>query len=447
MRKINYFVTVIAAAASVFATSCENESKLGPIDNAVYIEQATPMAGYTKQVLNLTIPGSSESVPVTIRLARPAKEDVHVTVAMDLQSIDEYNEANGKAYQLLPDEYYTIKKDLTIKAGGTSASTDLTTVKDLPDGSYALAVRIASVEGPVEVRGDGNKILYLLKSPNKQTVPTFAPRTSGYGSPTTVLNMQLNNWTVEYWVYFEDTSTASVRNSASTGGAWDSGNPGAGATGGAGWRFYVFPAETQVISGINNFQIFYYPLGGEASCPNMQFKPAGGGAQIGNTPRVKLDSTDPNIYKWVPEEWCHFALTYTSDDTLLRLYINGIPQKFDNGAFEHESRADLTNWGTLKIGETTSNTQSGRYPRFRIAQLRLWNRALNESDLATNMSSALGGDEEGLVGYWKMNETSGSVFKDSNLNGETHDLQFSGSNKVYAINSVVNFSNPNGDGQ
>lgn len=49
--------------------------------------------------------------------------------------------------------------------------------------------------------------------------------------------------------------------------------------------------------------------------------------------------------------------------------------------------------------------------------LRIWNVARSEQEIFDNMGHELTGTEPGLVGYWKFNENTGTVIKDSTPNG------------------------------
>ena len=47
-----------------------------------------------------------------------------------------------------------------------------------------------------------------------------------------------------------------------------------------------------------------------------------------------------------------------------------------------------------------------------IAEVRLWNNALNEDEVKDNMRKVLLGTELGLVGYWRLNEGPGAMIFD-----------------------------------
>ena len=52
-----------------------------------------------------------------------------------------------------------------------------------------------------------------------------------------------------------------------------------------------------------------------------------------------------------------------------------------------------------------------------IAEVRLWNTALNEDEVKDNMRKVLLGTERGLVGYWRLNEGPGGMVFDHSSYG------------------------------
>jgi len=45
-------------------------------------------------------------------------------------------------------------------------------------------------------------------------------------------------------------------------------------------------------------------------------------------------------------------------------------------------------------------------------EVRIWDRALSQSEIEANMCGELIGSEDGLVGYWKFNESTGTTIYD-----------------------------------
>jgi hypothetical protein len=112
--------------------------------------------------------------------------------------------------------------------------------------------------------------------------------------------------------------------------------------------------------------------------------------------------------------WYHLAGVY--DGSYIYLYVNGVM----------ESRTSLTgNIATYQSGYQLAMGQwanfSGSYRRFNgnMDEVSIWNTALTQSQIRAQMCKKLIGNESGLVGYWKMNETSGTSIADATSNNRT----------------------------
>ncbi|MFY0601975.1 MAG: hypothetical protein JXR03_20040 [Cyclobacteriaceae bacterium] len=103
----------------------------------------------------------------------------------------------------------------------------------------------------------------------------------------------------------------------------------------------------------------------------------------------------------MPEKvWAHVAAVVEGD--MVRLYINA--NEVARGTF---SGSPVANTNDLIIGE--SSGFSGRVFNGFIDEVRIWNDSRTQEELRTNYSSQLGGDEEGLIAYYGMNEGSGTM--------------------------------------
>ncbi len=109
-------------------------------------------------------------------------------------------------------------------------------------------------------------------------------------------------------------------------------------------------------------------------------------------------------------EWNHVAIV--RDSGLGRLYINGILQV--EGIVNEGVNPTIINLGGRVV-------QMDRFYSGFIADLRMWNIALSQTDLQENMNNFLSGSEAGLIAYWRLNEGSGQTITDFSGNG--HNLQ------------------------
>lgn len=113
-------------------------------------------------------------------------------------------------------------------------------------------------------------------------------------------------------------------------------------------------------------------------------------------------------------EWFHLVATY--DGTVKRLYLNGV----QIGSQNWSGTICYADNPTFRIG-TSYNVSADRSWVGSLDELSIWNRALTQAEIRDNMCQSLVGNELGLVGYWNMNEGTGSTLGDltSNSNDGT----------------------------
>jgi len=114
----------------------------------------------------------------------------------------------------------------------------------------------------------------------------------------------------------------------------------------------------------------------------------------------------------VVDTWYHVAGVY--DGNFINIYVNGIL----------EARTAMT--GTinnyqgnfaLNFGQWANSANSYRHFNGCIDEVTIWSTALTQTQIRNMMCQKLIGNESGLLGYWRMNESSGSVVTDQTSNG------------------------------
>ena len=116
--------------------------------------------------------------------------------------------------------------------------------------------------------------------------------------------------------------------------------------------------------------------------------------------------SDPNVITL--NAWQHVAVTF--DLGTLTFYVNGLQQGVRFGVPTPVQRA-----GPIHIGKRS--TDNLRFFDGGIDELRIWNRALSQPEIQTNMNVELAGTEPGLIAYYKFNEGAGQTASDSSGNG------------------------------
>ncbi len=150
--------------------------------------------------------------------------------------------------------------------------------------------------------------------------------------------------------------------------------------------------------------VFSTRLGGDAGGFQIEV-----GQGTGGTGRVSVTGVDTWIldsheHEIPLDEWTH--ITYS------RLGNSEEDQGFlINGSWQSESTKSSyhihNNSSPYRIAKTTGHSFDGY-----ISELRIWNRIFSESEIKENMHKTLKGDEDRLIGYWPMNEGSGTTFFD-----------------------------------
>lgn len=99
------------------------------------------------------------------------------------------------------------------------------------------------------------------------------------------------------------------------------------------------------------------------------------------------------------EGWHAISVVYSSIDGVM-LYLDGELHA------THPNTSDFSNayWEFPGIGRAEYGFFTGM-----VSEFSLWNRALSAEEIAANTYRQLNGNEEGLIGYWRLNEKEGPV--------------------------------------
>ena len=377
MIRFSKYVALVIILASVFG--CD-DAEMKAIDNGLYIQEAAPSNKFDQQIITQLVDDEEVVKTLTVRLVRAMDHDVTVTLDIDPQLLEEYNNKNEANYLVLPEEYRNFEKTVTISAGNVSAPVVNLKIKPYSSSNgeaYAIPIRITSVDGPVEMKGNANHLLYLLTSPHRQKA----------------VIIKKGNRTVKMF------STATGEPT----GDWEG-------LGNKNFRARIFVPDSQPLT-FSDLTLRYYADGANVQIPILQFQNSAG----------HFDTTG----FWWPDTWYHIAYTY--DGTTVTVYKDGV---------KNNSLANSIDWTFKSLSFAIGSF--GYEQQVEFAQIRMWKKCLSENVIKDNMSRQVAGDSDGLIGYWKCDEGTGNELKDSSPNQNHVTL---GGTPQWS--EQINFSHPN----
>lgn len=121
------------------------------------------------------------------------------------------------------------------------------------------------------------------------------------------------------------------------------------------------------------------------------------------------DNQPSGIADFMTDQWIHFAMVY--DQTAVTLYVNGNYMAGVQGARKMPAGGGML--ATVRTMLTIGGNPRGAYFNGQIDELRMWNVARSQADIMATMGTTLVGNEDGLVGYWKFDDGTGTTAKDS----------------------------------
>lgn len=394
MIRFSKYVALVIILASVFG--CD-DAEMKAIDNGLYIQEAAPSNKFDQQIITQLVDDEEVVKTLTVRLVRAMDHDVTVTLDIDPQLLEDYNNKNEANYLVLPEEYRNFEKTVTISAGNVSAPVIDLTIKPYSSSNgeaYAIPIRITSVDGPVEMKGNANHLLYLLTSPHRQKAVIIKRGNRTTKTFSTAIPME--QWTFEYWVKVDNITGRPT-------GDWEG-------LGNKNFRARIFVPDSQPLT-FSDLTLRYYADGANVQIPILQFQNSAG----------HFDTTG----FWWPDTWYHIAYTY--DGTTVTVYKDGVK---DN------SLANSIDWTFKSLSFAIGSF--GYEQQVEFAQIRMWKKCLSENVIKDNMSRQVAGDSDGLIGYWKCDEGTGNELKDSSPNQNHVTL---GGTPQWS--EQINFSHPN----
>lgn len=373
MKRINYIRTlclsaVIAGLGSIIGCG---EAKYDTLDTHAYIEEALSS---TSQKVTVQATGESFT-SLNVHLSNLSSTDNHYKLVTDQSVLDTYNHINGTGYIMLPDGYYTLPENITVKAG--QYATDALSIalkafsQDMMKSgeAYALPVKLVLQDGDVSAMANTGTFVILAESIIEFSAPMFtgsayltsnkyAESAESYAQYTIEVRFQVSNMNNRNRAIFSN----------------GNGDP------------------------LNNILLRFE----DPQSDNEDFKAHSLVQIVG---RNSLYLNPSNSFK--PNEWQHLALV--CDGSSYRLYINGI----DSGVLSIPSGPTIFS----NISWFSADTWwSGC--KILMSEARIWSVVRSASQIQNNMTQ-VSPKSVGLEAYWRFNEGQGNVFEDATGKGHT----------------------------
>lgn len=359
--------TIICAALSAVCmlTACTNADEFHDV---LYFTGTE-----TSPVSQFTINGPAD-LGITVTASCLVNSDQTIDIKPDTAMLSVYNHKHGKDYKLVPEGAYHLQSNEVILKQGNNVSEplvmSLTSTDALEEGAtYCLPLTITNVKGGMEVLESSRTVFVVL---NQQIITNgMNLRGSASGDP-----------------HFEkDASLASVPCVSME----------------ARFKVNSFQSRSPYISSLMGLEENFLLRFGDVTIKPNQIQLAGGGYPV--TGKTEFETN----------KWYHVAVVY--DGSTIKLYVNG----------QLDAQTDAPR-GPISLHEGgfyVGKSAGGRLLKGTISEMRVWKKALSQSEIQNNMCYVSPDKYGDLVAYWRFNEGNGTVVKD--WSGHGWDINMSGS--------------------
>lgn len=367
--KTNKLMAILLATAAL-AAGCQKSQE--------YTDVVFFTGTESSPVTNVYIDGPS-TVSVSITSSTKVTEDVGVFLEVEASELDSYNTEHGTSYRILPEGSYALSTNEAHIAAGSAVSdpvsVEILSMDDLEFGVlYCLPLHITGTSTGMSVLGASQTTFIVFN----QLIKTRGVDLGGSWNIDMEKTMrdkaELNNLpacTMEIRMYAKGWSSLSHGISSLIG------------------------VEENFMLRIGDVSI------GGVDEPRSILNVAGRGST--------LSALDNPLSL---NRWYHVATV--DDGSNLKLYIDGVEV-----ASVSSSDRDPVNLGYYYNSAFCIGRSANDYRRFNgmVSEARVWSRALTPTEMLNNQCYINPETAEGLIGYWRLDEAEGRVFKDLSGNG------------------------------
>lgn len=357
---------ILAAVAAAGLTSCndavhKDTDVTGP--GRLFINEAVG----TSKVTSFVIPDAGMTVAVTPRISKPLPYDIEVTVYVNEEGLEEYNQRNSTTYILMDEANYEFEAKTTIPAGKVIASPvavklhALTMEQNKTGFVYALPMAVKASGSDVAVLDNADTFLLAANPVPFADVPEL--------TKDCIIRMELaEDYLLSSWT-FELLFNAS---------GFPSGNSTSWMASAIG--YYAQEGKYLIQDG------FMWRLGDSGGGTPSNIINGMISRSGKKTSEIALD----------PKLWYHIAVV--CDEGAITLYING--NVGYTGASGYPATQFYAKQGIRLAGENRQASSIGSN-YYRFSQVRFWGVARTLPQLNNNRY-AVATDSPGLLGYWKL---------------------------------------------
>jgi len=359
--------------AALCLTACNSDG-----DDFDY-EKAGLLISGTEQVpvQSFTVDELPSSYPVTVLATRKCDQPVTVQLAIDTSLVSAYNAEHGTSYYPIPLSCVELSTDVvTIEAGSatsTASQVRVVSTDAFVEGcTYVIPVTIRQVSG-----GSGQEVIESSRTIYLRIarIITFYSLENNYNASSNYIfpddkRVDLSRYTIEFKFY-----------------SYKFGNVGD-------------IKRVLAIEGKNEEEanMFRFGENGSAGGDILQWVLPGGRA---------FSTTHFQTNRW-------YLISCTYDGSTFRMYVDGVEDAQASGS------GKVTPFQRFELGMSWGGYRRSQFFDGRIAEVRLWNRALTANEISTGLAS-VNAQSDGLVAYWKLNETGGHILHDATGHGYDMD--------------------------
>ncbi|MBR1575316.1 MAG: DUF1735 and LamG domain-containing protein [Bacteroidales bacterium] len=367
---------LLICAAAACLTACTLNADKFDYQKEIALITGTDASPLSKdQILADEIPISYN---FSVSLTGLADEDVNVHIAYDSLAVQRYNAINKTNYAAVPRNTFVINDEfVTIKKGSATSPMTSVTLRDnrfIEEGvNYVIPLAVAYMDGGKAGILEASKNLFIKIGKTVETFSLDIPGTGVYSTHSLGSGYALGEeWTLEI-------------------------------------KAHPYNMKSRGSDQLCRLCCWNEDGGGQVLLRfNENGKPWKTLDIVAPTGRYVTGAIgDPATGTFEQNQWYMISIVWNGSD--MSVFING---EKDSPSENSVSGSQAFHLNRFEIGMSWGGYGSSQSYTGRMAEMRIWNIARSQSDIASTLCS-VDAKSEGLLGYWKMNEGEGHVFHDS----------------------------------